>query len=228
MREMAPRPIPATPIAVYLESGRQRVFACAIDWPGWCRAGKDQHRALEMLATYGSRYAAVTAEAGIPFTPPQDASGFDVRERVPGSATTDFGAPGEIARADRAPMSEKEAARQVTLVEAAWRVFDRVAKGAPAELRKGPRGGGRDRDVMVGHVLGAESAYARKLDLRFPQPAIHDVAAISAMRKAIAQALRSVPGPRVGSAKGWPARYASRRIAWHVLDHAWEMEDRSR
>ena len=32
----------------------------------------------------------------------------------------------------------------------------------------------------------------------------------------------SVPVP-----KGWPHRYAARRIAWHVLDHAWEMEDRA-
>jgi hypothetical protein len=27
--------------------------------------------------------------------------------------------------------------------------------------------------------------------------------------------------------KGWPPRYAARRIAWHALDHAWEIEDRS-
>ena len=24
----------------------------------------------------------------------------------------------------------------------------------------------------------------------------------------------------------WPPRYAARRIAWHALDHAWEIEDR--
>jgi hypothetical protein len=27
--------------------------------------------------------------------------------------------------------------------------------------------------------------------------------------------------------KGWPQPYAARRIAWHVLDHAWEIEDRT-
>jgi hypothetical protein len=26
----------------------------------------------------------------------------------------------------------------------------------------------------------------------------------------------------------WTQRYAARRIAWHALDHAWEMEDRSK
>jgi hypothetical protein len=26
---------------------------------------------------------------------------------------------------------------------------------------------------------------------------------------------------------GRPPRYAIRRIAWHVLDHAWEIEDKS-
>jgi hypothetical protein len=25
----------------------------------------------------------------------------------------------------------------------------------------------------------------------------------------------------------WPPAYAARRIAWHALDHAWEIEDRS-
>ena len=24
----------------------------------------------------------------------------------------------------------------------------------------------------------------------------------------------------------WPPRYTIRRITWHVLDHAWEMQDR--
>jgi hypothetical protein len=31
-------------------------------------------------------------------------------------------------------------------------------------------------------------------------------------------------GPRGGIR--WPARYYVRRAAWHVLDHAWEIEDR--
>jgi hypothetical protein len=36
--------------------------------------------------------------------------------------------------------------------------------------------------------------------------------------------------PSTGKApvdRGWPQRYAARRIAWHALDHAWEVQDRS-
>lgn len=75
-----------------------------------------------MLAAAAPRYAVVAAQAGVPF-PAGAGAAFDVVERLPGSATTDFGAP---------------------VVE-----------------------------------------------------------------------------------KGWPPRYAARRIAWHVLDHAWQIEDRS-
>jgi hypothetical protein len=78
---------------------------------------------------------------------------------------------------------------------------------------------------MVEHVLGAEIAYARKLGLRLKQPAAGDTAAVREHRNAIVAGIRA--GTRGVSEGGWPARYAARRIAWHVLDHAWEMEDRS-
>jgi len=38
---------------VYLESGSRRTFAGAIDWPGWCRSGRDEASALEALLSYG-------------------------------------------------------------------------------------------------------------------------------------------------------------------------------
>ena len=106
-------------------------------------------------------------------------------------------------------------------------VFDRVVAATPAELRKGPRGGGRDRDDMVDHVLGAEASYARKLGVRRRQPARDDARGIAALRTDIAAALRAPSDGSPLAPKGWPPRYAARRIAWHVLDHAWEMEDRS-
>ena len=210
--------------AVYLETGRRRVFAGALDWPGWCRSGKTEEGALEALATYADRYAPVAAEAGIPL--PDDPR-FDVMERLPGGATTDFGAPQAIAEADRRPLSGKEAERHAALVEAAWAVFDRVVATAPAVLRKGPRGGGRDRDAIVDHVLGAEASYARTLGVRHRQPARDDTAAVTALRQAIAAALRMPSTGEPLTPKGWPPRYAARRIAWHVLDHAWEIEDKS-
>ncbi len=210
-------------VPVYLEVGSKRVFACARDWPGWCRAGKSETDALAALAAYAPRYAAVAAGAGVAF--PTGVPTLEVVERVPGSAATDFGAPGAVLPSDAAPPRPDEGERLASLVEAAWRVFEGVAAGAPAELRKGPRGGGRDRDKIVEHVVDAEVAYARKLGVRGPRPKPGDPTAVRAMREQILARLRA-GGPPPES--GWPARYAARRIAWHVLDHAWEIEDRAR
>lgn len=215
--------MPAT--RVYLEVGARRVFACALDWPGWCRSGRTEDEALARLAEYAPRYAVVAHKAGVDFAA-DAATSFEVVERRPGSATTDFGAPGAVAHADAAPASDADAARLVALVVASWAVLDGVAASAPAALAKGPRGGGRDRDKMLQHVLGAEASYARSLDVRHSEPAFDDVHAIDELREAIVAALRErLPNATVNG-KGWPPRYAARRIAWHVLDHAWEMEDR--
>ena len=223
---MATRARRSRPTAVFLEVGNKRVFACALDWPGWCRAGKDEDLALEALAAYAPRYAVVPERAGIAY-PARVGENLEVVERLPGSATTDFGAPGEIAGADAERTIRVQAERLTALVVASWAAFDRVRAGAPAALRKGPRGGGRDRDKMVDHVLGAEAAYARKLGIKHRQPAIGDQAAIAALRDDIVAVLRAPSDGSPPVPKGWPPRYAARRIAWHVLDHAWEMEDRS-
>ncbi|MGE5292413.1 MAG: hypothetical protein ACM3ML_35545 [Micromonosporaceae bacterium] len=212
--------------AIYLESGKKRVFACSFEWPGWCRSGKGEEAAIEALSAYVPRYAPVVTLAGAEF-PADAAAAFDVAERVAGSATTDFGAPGAIPAADREPLAGDRAVELAALVRASWRYFDDVVAGAPAELRKGPRGGGRDRDKIVDHVLGAEMAYARKIGLRLPQPAIGDVAAIAAERDEVAAVLSAPSDGAPPVERGWPVRYAIRRIAWHVLDHAWEIQDRS-
>src|SRR5712691_10950640 len=215
-----------TTTAVYVESGRTRTFACAYDWPGWCRSGKDEASALAALAAYAPRYAAVAKQARMPFEVHADGT-LRVVERLEGSASTDFGVPGTIAKRDTSPLAAAEGKRLTALVQAAWVVYDQVLAGAPAELRKGPRGGGRDRDKMADHVRDAEGAYVRKLGLRLTLPARHDRRAIAEFRAAITDALQR---PSTGTAlveKGWPQRYAARRIAWHALDHAWEMQDRS-
>lgn len=215
--------MPAT--RVYLEHGAKRVFACALDWPGWCRLGRTEHEALARLAEYAPRYAVVAAAASVAF-PADIASDLEVIERLEGSATTDFGAPGAVAAADSAPAAEEETARLVALVTASWAVLDEVAARAPQSLAKGPRGGGRDRDRMLQHVLGAEASYARKLGVALRQPAFDDAPAVEELRQAIASALRERLPAAAVAGKSWPPRYAARRIAWHVLDHAWEMEDR--
>ena len=132
-----------------------------------------------------------------------------------------------IVDADRRPVSTSEADRQARILEASWAVFADVVATAPAVLRKGPRGGGRDRDKVVDHVLEAEHGYAREMGLKLPAPDAADPETVAALRAAITAVLREpsdgspIPGRR------WTPRYAARRIAWHVLDHAWEIEDRT-
>jgi hypothetical protein len=168
----------------------------------------------------------VAATAGEPFDHMASGTAVDIEERVAGSATTDFGAPDGIAASDAAPWrDEAERNRHVALVAASWQVLDEVAASATAELRKGPRGGGRDRDQVVAHVIGAEASYARKIGVRHTPPDPTDAAAVAALRADILDALAS-PRPDLPP-KPWPLRYAARRIAWHVLDHAWEIEDKT-
>ncbi|MGE0227294.1 MAG: hypothetical protein AB7I38_02235 [Dehalococcoidia bacterium] len=214
-----------TSTKVYLETGSKRVFACALDWPGWCRLGRTDDEALSRLAEYAPRYAVVVSAAGLDVSD-LSAPTFGVVEHLDGSATTDFGAPGAFAFADREPASASEAGRLVALVLAAWDIFEDVAARAPECLAKGPRGGGRDRDRMQQHVLGAETAYGRKLDLRPLEPRLEDRASVDALHRAIERALRERLPAATVTGGGWPPRFAARRIAWHVLDHAWEIEDR--
>ena len=193
---------------VYIETGSKRTFASAADWPGWARSGKDETSAIENLAAYGPRYARIARLVRLDFP---KAPTFSVVERVKGNATTDFGAPGVPTRDEAKPKAAAEQKRMLDLLQASWKYLDQVRSKVPQELRKGPRGGGRDRDKMYAHVLDAEMGYAPAIGLRMK---VHD-------RKALLEALRNP----AKDAK-WPAPYALRRIAWHALDHAWEMEDR--
>jgi hypothetical protein len=210
------------PLRVYLEEGSKKTFAVALDWTGWARAGKGAEAALDALEAYLPRYAPVVRRAGL--EPPR-VDGFDIVERIPGGVTTDFGALEKDPGADAAPLVPGETDRLAAVMQAGWDVFDDVVAVAPAELRKGPRGGGRDRDKIVAHVVTAEASYIRKLGIRastagqeVPDPA---------WRPAVLEAVRSAADSGPLKERGWTARYAARRIAWHVLDHAWEIEDRS-
>lgn len=215
-------------VPVYLEAGNTRVFACSLDWPGWCRRAKTDGEALDALATYAPRYGVVAKRTGLPF--PAAVPTFEVVERIAwqgGKAFShvDFGALGSAAQRDSEPLTAAQAKRLAALVVAAWAVLDDVVAAAPAELRKGPRGGGRDRDGIFAHVVAAETAYARKLGVRKKEP--QDREEIEAVRADIVAAISGARAATPPIEKGWLPRYAARRIAWHVLDHAWEIEDRS-
>ena len=210
-------------IRVSLEVSPKKAFATAVDWPGWSRPGKTGELALEALAAYARRYAIVAGGAGESFDP----GVYDVIGQTGGGSGTEFGVPSAITDLDRRPVSADEAERLGRIVAAAWTVFDRVAAGAPAELRKGPRGGGRDRDKMIGHLVESDWYYAREMGIRQRQPGWEDRPAVDALRAAMIDILRRPSDGSPLADRKWPPRYAARRIAWHALDHAWEMEDRS-
>jgi len=223
--------MPPRRIKVCLEVTPKQAVASALDWPGWCRAGRNEGAALETLASYAGRYAPVAAHAGVSFL---FTVAFDVIERVPGGPATAFAAPEcrrpfpqITAAAERAVVTPAAARHLAGLLTAAWATFDEIAAASPAELRKGPRGGGRDRDQILGHVIGTETVYARKLGIRLKQPPIGDVAAIGQLREAIAAVLSAPSDGAPVVPGGWTTRYAARRIGWHLLEHAWEMQDRA-
>jgi hypothetical protein len=197
-------------VRVGLELGKKWAFASALDWPGWCRRGKGEEAALDTLLDYAERYAAV---AGPGFEP----GDIQVVGRVAGTSITDFGAPDVPGPWDDEPLEPAEAGRLTGLLEACWDYLDPVVAAAPEVLRKGPRGGGRDRDAIADHVREAERTFGRKAGIRVPPRTPW-----SEQRTALAAALRAgAPGGT------WPVRYVIRRSAWHVLDHAWEIEDKS-
>ncbi|HEY3210749.1 MAG TPA: DinB family protein [Actinomycetota bacterium] len=221
-------------VRVYLEIGSKRVFAGALEWPGWCRSGKDEGSALGSLLEYVPRYAKVLRRTKLGFTSPRDGSAFKVVERLEGDATTDFGAPGRTPKFDQEPVDARELARSQDLLEACWKAFDSAVDAASGkELRKGPRGGGRDIDKIVQHVLEAEAGYLARIGTKHKvdEKAARDdefARVRETMLEALSSAAGSEPvrkGPRGGTR--WTPRYCVRRSAWHVLDHAWEIEDRA-
>src|SRR5437899_6708016 len=134
---------------------------------------------------------------------PQRAPTFKVAERGTGNATTEFCASGIPASTDTEPLAGKEAERICDLLAASWKVFDAVVAKAPAELRKGPRGGGRDRDKIADHIIDAESAYVGKLGLKLKTPRRDDANAVRAWRKAIIDAIRASAGAPQAGEKRW-------------------------
>ena len=178
-------------IRIALEVGAKRAFATAIDWPGWSRSGKSPDLALAALAAAAPRYALVALEAGEAFPDHVTADDLDVVEQADGGGGTDFGVPSRVTDADRQPTGAIEADRLRRLVAAAWATFDRVAAGAPLELRKGPRGGGRDRDRIVAHVQESDAIYAREIGARLQAVAPGGLPAEAARRAAMLEALGS-------------------------------------
>ena len=163
---------PAMSVRTVVERGPKgkRSVAFSLDWPGWNRGAKSAELAVETLESYRERYRPVAELAGM--ASEFDAAGpLEIVEDRTGTGMTDFyGISFSSSSTELGPMSEAELDRKITLLEASWEFFDRVAARVSPELRKGPRGGGRDRDLIVRHVIRNESEeFAKQVGLRIPE-----------------------------------------------------------
>ena len=218
------------PIRVVLERGPKgkKAVAFAVDWPGWSRGAKTADAALETLAAYRERYrpAAVLASLGPEF---DDAGPLDVVEDRTGTGSTDFwGISFSPSSCEQEPMDAAELERKITLLQACWACFDEVAARVSAEMRKGPRGGGRDRDTIIRHTIRTESElFARRVGLVIPEGGALEPGALAPYRSAYLGALRAYQrGEARRVMRSWTLAFVVRHSAFHTMDHAWEMDDK--
>jgi hypothetical protein len=217
----------ADTLRVTLEIGLKgkQVAAVAPDWPGLERGARTAEAATARLHAYLPRYAPVAKLAGMS---EQFAAigAVDVVERYPGTGSTDFwGISYAFSSIDQRAMSSDELERELALMQACWAFFDAIRSRVSAEMRKGPRGGGRDRDRIVQHTWNAEQDWAAKVGARAAEGALRTDEGLKAYRDAYCAAIREYHA-QGKPARAWPLRYLIRHTAFHTLDHAWEMEDK--
>jgi hypothetical protein len=217
----------ADALRVILEIGnKRRVVAAAVDWPGLDRWGASEDAAIERLTTYLARYERVAERAGM-------AAAFaaqravEVVERVPGSSSTDFWGIAHVpSNVERDVLSSAGLERRLALLQSCWTHFDEVAARVSAGLRPGARGGGWTRDEIVRHTYANESEqFSRKVEVRTPREVILTPDGLVRHRRAYLDAIRSWNAAEK-PARRWPIQFLIRRTAHHVMDHAWDMEDR--
>ncbi len=221
------------PIDIFLEIGSKRVYAGAVDWPGWYGGGRDEKSALQALLAYGPRYADAIQGAQLGFHAPTDEQLFNVIERLPGNSTTDFGAPDMPPTVDAAALDAALLRQSQALLGASWDALLAAYHAALGkELRKGPRGGGRELDGIIDHVVNAHASYLRRINWKPPGKDNDGVEnTLDNLKQATDAALSAavtngLPEKSSRGGKIWPPRTFVRRATWHILDHVWEIEDR--
>ncbi len=217
----------ANQIRAVLEIGPKgkKVVAVAPDWPGLARGAATGEAAIERLRSYLLRYAPVARLAGME-SEYSGMAGVEVVEQYPGTSSTDFwGISFAFSSIDQMPMPGEELERELTLLRACWAFFDDVRSRVSAEMRKGPRGGGKDRDRIVRHTLASELDFTKKVGVLTPLEAMLTEEGLTAHRDAYVHAIREFHS-QSKMARKWPLRYLIRHTAFHLLDHAWEMEDK--
>lgn len=218
------------PIRVVLERGpkARKCVAFAVDWPGWSRGAKTADGALETFAAYRERYRPVAERAGL-VQAFDDAGPFDVVEDRVGTGSTDFwGISFSPSSLEPEPIDAAELERKLTLLQACWACFDDVAARVSPQMRKGPRGGGRDRDTIIRHTIRTESEdFARKVGLVIPERGALEPGALARYRSEYLDAMRAYQRGEVKRAmRSWTLAFLVRHSAFHTMDHAWEMEDK--
>ena len=206
----------------------KKVVAVAPDWPGLERGAKTEEGAIKKLRSYIPRYLQVAklAEMDVELEAIQN---IDVVDQYPGTGSTDFwGISFAFSSIDQQGMSGNELDRELKLMQACWAFFDDVRGRVSAEMQKGPRGGGRDRDHIVRHTLAAEQDWAKGVGVLAPDGAMLTDEGLKAYRDAYCQAIRDYhsQGKWAGNKAKWPLRFLIRHTAFHTMDHAWEMEDK--
>ncbi|MEO8570770.1 MAG: hypothetical protein ABI553_03635 [Chloroflexota bacterium] len=218
------------PIRTVIEHGPKdkRSVAFSIDWPGWSRGAKTADLALQTLESYRARYRPVAGLAGR--SREFDATGpFEIVEDKVGTGSTDFwGISFSPSAAEQGPMSEAELERGITLLQACWAFFGDIAARVSPEMRKGPRGGGRDRDHIIRHTIRTESEdFARQVGLRIPEGAALTPDGLREHRESYVAAMRAYNAGEIARRmRSWTLPFLIRHSAFHTLDHAWEMEDK--
>lgn len=212
---------------IILEIGKKRKFvAGAVDWPGLDRSGNSEEEALAKLAAYRPRYVRVAEVAGMA-NAFKRAGAIEVVERVPGSSSTDFWGIAHVpSELEHEVLSAKRLERRLALLQAGWSYLDETAKRVSAELRPGPRGGGRERDEIINHVYASErSNWSPKVEVRTPPGIMITPKGLKRHRQEFLDAIRAY-NTEGRLARKWPIQFLVRRTAQHIMDHAWEMEDR--
>jgi hypothetical protein len=216
-------------VRTVLEHGPKdkKVVAFAVDWPGWSRGGKTSEAALVTLEAYRARYRPIAAAAGMA-AEFDAAGGLEIAEDRVGPGSTDFwGISFAPSGFEHGPMGEQEISRKVRLLRASWSFFDDVAARVSAEMRRGPRGGGRDRDQIIRHAIRTESEdFARRLGLAVPEGTALTAGGLSAYREAYVAAILAYNAGEGKPMRSWTLPFLIRHSAFHVLDHAWEMQDK--
>jgi hypothetical protein len=217
------------PVRTVIEHGTKdkRSVAFSTDWPGWSRGARSAELALATLESYRPRYRPVAVLAGMPAE--FDAAGpLEVVEDRVGTGSTDFwGISFSPSSSEPDPMGEAQLERGIALLRACWAFFDGVAARVSPEMRKGPRGGGRDRDDIVGHAVRTESEYfATRVGLRVPERAALTPEGLREHREAYVAAMRAYNAGALRRMRTWTLPFLIRHSCFHMLDHAWEMEDK--